>query len=864
MAIRHKISLLFWLAVAGGSSVVIVALALYLYLNPMLPSVDVLKEAKLETPLRIYSQNGELIGEFGEKFRTPVSLEQVPQSFVDAILSAEDDRFLEHSGVDIAGLARAASELLNSGQIRTGGSTITMQVARNFFLSREQTFLRKFNEILLALKIERLLSKEEILELYFNKIYLGKRAYGVGAAAAVYYGKSIDELSIAQLAMIAGLPKAPSAFNPINNPQRAVIRRNWILGRMLKLNHIDELTYQAAIVEPVTAAYHGPKLSYDAKYPAEMARLEAIDRYGLAAYSDGYSIYTTIDIEAQKAAQKAIVSGIDSYNQRHGYRGSEKSLLSIPANQWQKTLEKTPTVNGIEPAAIVAILTEEEWQLSQAESEPDEENILANDNAEFTTAPLTNDVEADTEIEEEQEQPLRLIIVALAKNGDTITIPWQPSKALRKFVTENRTSAIDDIRDILKEGDVIRVKHSSTQDPTYTLTELPSVSAALVSLNADTGDILAIVGGYDFSASSFNRATQAKRQPGSNFKPFVYAAALDRGFTAAKVINDAPIVFQDDQLESEWRPENSSGKFYGPTRLRKALYLSRNLVSIRVLREVGIEKTIDYLEAFPFLQNRLPNDLSLSLGSAALTPLEVATMYTAIANGGYVTNPHIVNKIVNQQGEVVFERKAHPCIKCRSGQDLVNETTSPIIEDELNEAESLDSILAESTSEEKEIAPDFDPRIMYVVDSMLKDVIQRGTGTRAKSLKRGDIAGKTGTTNGPVDAWFSGYTEDIVTTTWLGFDDNRFLGRREFGGSAALPIWIDYMKEVLPNYSETERKMPSGMKSVLIDNNTGEATTRENSNAVFEVFRSEFAPSIQQNESSNDEQIETDVFEEIF
>ncbi|MDG1662246.1 MAG: PBP1A family penicillin-binding protein [Pseudomonadales bacterium] len=861
------------LILMSGSGAILLGSAVYLYLNPKLPSVSVLREANLQIPLRIYSQNGELIGVFGEKFRTPVKMESVPKDFVHAILAAEDDRFLQHRGVDIAGLLRAAAELLRSGKIRTGGSTITMQVARNFFLSSEQTFIRKFNEIFLALKIERLLSKDEILELYVNKIYLGKRAYGVQAAAAIYYGKSIEELSLAQLAMIAGLPKAPSIYNPVNNPARALIRRNWILGRMLKLKSIDEATWLEATQEPVSASYYGPKLELDAGYAAEMARAVTIEKFGLAAYSEGLKIITSIDSAQQRGAEQAVVRGLNEYTHRHGYRGPEKRLGSVPTEQGINELQQLSEIKGTEPVII--------------------QNI----------GPIVSTPDGD-------EQALQL----LSSNGNVNEMKWRPTtNPIREYVDENRrAAAITDLSQLLKAGDIIRIRTPGSVDFRATnepadvfITQLPTASASLVALRPYDGAITSIVGGYDFQQSKFNRATQAYRQPGSNFKPFIYAAAFDTGYTAASVINDAPIVFSDDKLETAWRPENASGKFYGPTTLRRALYLSRNLVSVRLLREMGIDRAISYLQRFEFSAGALPRDLSLALGSYSMTPLEVARLYATIANGGYYVEPYIVHEIRNRNDDVLF--RANPalaCDECLSGlqpadntQNTLSNTTANKAEEHSSEqiideeAESLEQLIGDAATLEKlttgatpehakssepQPSDDYpiqtaryanrvmDERVAFILDSILQDVVRRGTGTRAKALKRNDIAGKTGTTNGPTDAWFSGYHPELVATAWLGFDGNQLLGRREFGGSAALPIWMTFMESALEDVPMATRKQPTGLKAIKIDRMTGMAPITTTTQTLFEKFREEYAPEISTSSESLKTTRQIELHEELF
>ncbi len=818
---RSYKSLILWLLLSGSCGTVVVLASFYLYLSPQLPEVETLRQVQLQTPLRIYSSDLKLIGEFGEKRRTPISYQEIPKHYIDAILAAEDDDFYEHHGVSIKGLLRAVSQLLQTGRKQSGGSTITMQVARNFFLTFKQTFARKFNEILLALQIERELTKPEILELYVNKIFLGNRAYGIQAAAQVYYGTTIDNLNVSQLAMIAGLPKAPSTFNPLINPDRALIRRDWILGRMLALGKIDETTYQNAIAEPITASYHGSILDLNAPYIAEMARKQALELFGDRAYTDGYTLITTIDSKLQAAAQVALREGLMSYDTRHGYRGPELTLEPVEENQlenWQKAVNAIPTFGGLKPAVITYV--------------------------------------GDKDIE------------AMLGDGSRVLLNWEDGLSrARPYINEDRRGPRPQTAaEIFSTGDVIRLTESG--DSQWSLKQVPKAQAALVALNPENGGIRSMVGGFDFNQSHFNRAIQAVRQPGSNFKPFVYTAALENGFTAATLINDAPIVVDDASLEGTWRPENSSGKFRGPTRLRKALYQSTNSVSIRVLRSIGVKKAIANMDRFGLNKDELPHDLSLALGSYALTPLQVATGYAVFANGGYKVEPFLIEKVTRDNGEIAFE--SSPLTVCRwcelarekeLAQDLDKNTpyegrsdasnNEPILstDSDFVESSNIEDLLgteqsAPSNQEipiETPIYPEaprvIDKQVAYIIDSILKDVVKRGTGRKALALKRNDLAGKTGTTNGPTDAWYSGYNNHLVTTTWLGFDQNSKLGRNEFGGSAALPIWIDYMKVALDGIPESSREQPNGLVTVRIDPATGKLAEPGAPNAIFEIFR---------------------------
>lgn len=839
-----------WLTLAGTGGALCLLAGMYLYLSPQLPSVDALRDVNLQTPLRIYSADNHLIAEFGEKRRTPIQYAEIPQTFINALLAAEDAEFFEHHGVSIKGLMRAATQLVLTGRRASGGSTITMQVARNYYLSRRKTFVRKFNEILLALRIEQELSKEEILELYVNIIFLGNRAYGIHAASQVYYGKPLSQLSLAQFAMLAGLPKGPSTMNPIANPPRALERRNWILGRMLELDMIDQDIHDRAIIEPVTASYHGSNVDVDAPYVAEMARAKAIELYGLDAYTEGYSVYTTVRSRLQNSAQKAVIDGLINYDSRHGYRGPEQQL-EVPED-YLASLNKQDS-----SASAAADSSDDNTDtVTPLEVESDQQTVTEQTSAE--------QVQQFAFFEEWQKTlqnipalgnliPAAVISVAeqsvnlLLSDGSIVQLQWEHGlKSAAPYINENAVGAKPKIAsDIVAIGDVVRLQK---EDDHYTLSQTPDAQAALVSLNPTNGAIISLVGGFDFNQSHFNRVTQAKRQPGSNFKPFIYTAALESGMTAASIINDAPIVFDDANLESTWRPENDGGRFDGPTRLRKALYRSRNLVSIRILQEMGIGTAIRGMSRYGFNEDELPRDLSLALGSHGLTPLEVVTGYAVFANGGYSVQPYLIERITDNNDTTVFE--AMPATVCDCDPE---ELDAPPAEDSeftidgdpfalpFAIKQALGLLDPEDYPRAEKVLED---RVVYIIDSILQDVIRRGTGVRAKVLQRGDLAGKTGTTNGPIDAWFSGYNGRVVTTTWVGFDQNTKLGVREYGGSAALPIWIDYMREALRNTSETPRTQPPGIVTVRIDPETGERARAGDPDAIFEIFREEKAPQL--------------------
>ena len=816
-----KIKILAWMTFFSFCGLVAVLSALYLYLAPTLPEADSLKQVQLQTPLRVFSSDGALIGEFGEKRRNPVSFQDIPRDLINAFLAAEDDQFYQHNGVDIKGLLRAASQLLKSGSIQSGGSTITMQVARNFFLTRQQTFSRKLNEIFLAIQIENSLTKNEIIELYANKIYLGNRAYGVEAAAQVYYGKPLQDLSLAQLAMIAGLPKAPSAYNPIANPSRALIRRNWILRRMKSLDMIDERQFEASLQEVDNAEFHGSKLDFQAPYVSEIARQKALSEFGTSAYEKGYKVYTTVDSNLQKAAQRAVLKGVLAYDQRHGYRGPEGKLTPIISKDAEE-VEVTDSEEGAESVVEESMPSISDETLKHWKSTIDQKKIIGD----FIPAVVIHTDDNGATI--------------VIKGGEEHRLEWKGHLAeVRPYIDENRRgSKPSSTSELLSTGDVIRIRKDETGKPR--LSQIPDAEAALVSLDPNNGAVKAVVGGLNFDNSHFNRATQAKRQPGSNFKPLIYTRALELGYSAASLINDAPIVFNDRKLETTWRPENAGGKFYGPTRLRQALYNSRNLVSIRLLRDMGISSVTPSLRRFGVATEELPKDLSLALGSHAMTPLKVAESYAVFANGGYRVEPYFVDRIEDIKGNVIYQSEpAIVCEECGKQIELDSDADISLLEDALKQQLLDDNQSVTTTSAERVMSP----QINYLMDSMLKDVIQKGTARRAKKLKRNDIAGKTGTTNGPTDAWFSGYQRNLVATAWLGFDDNSMLGRREYGGTSALPIWIDFMAVALKDEPHYQRPLPEGLVSVKIDPKTGERSAPGDPRAIFELFRLENTPS---------------------
>jgi penicillin-binding protein 1A len=802
-----------WTFILGIVATIVILAVTWFYLVPRLPDVNSLRDYHLQTPLRVMSRDGKLISEFGEQRRIPLTIDQVPQLYIDALLSAEDENFYSHYGVDPKALLRAAVRMVQAGgKIQGGGSTITMQVARNYLLTLDQTFIRKFNEILLSFQIEQELSKKQILEMYFNKMFMGHRAYGIEAASHVYYGRSISELDLPQLAMLAGLYKAPSKYNPISNPTRSKIRRDWILGRMLKLNYIQQEQFEVAIVTPITARFHSLKPETSASYVAEMVRSELFDAFPIEdVYTGGYRVYTTIDSKLQDAAQLAVQTGLLAYDRRHGYRGVEKNHgPNVNAEEAEKLLNRTPVFGPLQPA-IVRRVDEESAQL-------------------------------------------------LLRYGQIITINFSDMSWVRPRLSINSLGrAPDNISQILSPGDQVRVRQADDDAKVWYLSQVPDAQGALIALDPKDGAMIALVGGFEYLHSKFNRATQALRQPGSNFKPIVYSAALEQDFTAATLINDAPVVFNDASLEGSWRPENYSGKFFGPTRLRKALYKSRNLVSIRILREIGIKSAINYATRFGFKPQQLPRNLSLALGSASVPPIDVATAYASFANQGYQVKPYFIERIEDSLGKVLYQ--AQPTTVCPNCDyirhtdevdlDQSEDTQTTVINDVAIVAldQALDQEDAQQNTElvrpvtHLPIAPRImDERVNYIMHTILQDVVKKGTARKAKKLNRDDLAGKTGTTNDQKDAWFSGYVDTMVATAWVGFDQPATLGKNEFGSTAALPIWIDFMEIALKDVPQTQRQQPDDMVTIKIDEATGELARPGDASAVEEIFRAERTP----------------------
>ena len=755
--------------------------SLNIYIDSKLPDEEKIRDIELQVPLKIYTSDLKLIGEFGEKRRTALEFKNIPTHYINAVLAAEDDAFFEHSGVSYAGLIRSVYRLVRSGRIQGGGSTITMQVAGNYLTSRDISLFRKIKDIFLAYRLERAYNKEEIFEFYVNRIFFGNRAYGIAAASEVYYGKSLDQLNIAQWAMIAALPKAPSSINPLANPKRALIRRNWILERMLDLKYIHIEQFNLAIKAPITATYHGLVSEVEAPYVSETIRRFMIQQYGLGAYREGYEVYTSIDSLMQNAATLSITKGLEEYDRRHGFRKPENLIDLFPED-----------FSGINLASQAKYLaselegnTKENFNESSLDRVYDFLDEFTETNNRFPGVVLKADKE----------------LTVLLKTGSIASIPWSERMDwARPFITENRRGAKPkSYKDLLGFGDLVWIQKEELRGELF-LTQIPDVQGSLVSIDPNNGSIKALVGGYDFFLSKFNRAEQSSPLLGSNFKPFLYASAFSDGFTASSLINDAPIIFEDEALEEKWRPRNASGKFYGPTRLREGLLQSRNLVSVRLLRELGVEKAILYAQKFGFDKSRLPADLSLSLGTASLSPLMNAAAYSVFANGGKAVEPYFIEKIIDRSGKTVFQRA------------------------------------------KKDLQQVIDPRIAFLITDILQEAAFRGTARKVSFLKRRDFAGKTGTTNNAESTWFTGYNKSLVTTVWAGFDQPRSLGNREFGSSVALPIWLSFSKEIIDQIPVDNTLPPKGLSIIKIDKSTGKRADKDTKNSIFEYYLEEHTP----------------------
>ncbi|CAK2199293.1 PBP1A family penicillin-binding protein [Vibrio crassostreae] len=828
----------------------------YYYVKPELPDVATLRDVELQTPMQVFSQDGKLISQFGEKRRNPVTYDEIPRHLVEALIATEDSRFYEHPGIDPIGITRAAIVVAMSGSAKQGASTITQQLARNFFLSNEKKIMRKIKEIFIAIHIEQLLSKEEIMELYVNKIFLGHRSYGFGAAARVYFGKDLPDLTLSEIATLAGMPKAPSTMNPIYSVERATNRRNVVLRRMLDEKYITQAEFDEARSEELISKYHGAEIELSAPYVAEVARAWMVERYGEAAYTSGMKVYTTVDSKLQKAANQAAIKNLLSYDERHGYRGAEKVLWQTEQSAWDhekivKHLKSQPTYGDLVPAVVTAVDSKsaQVWVKNQGEG----------------------------------------------------TIEWQGMNWARKFLTDNRQGpAPSQAKEILAVGEQVWVRHEAvtgdevSEEPTeesataesetpvvWRLSQVPNANTAFVAMNPNNGAVLSMVGGFNFVHNKFNRATQSIRQVGSGIKPFIYSAAIEKGLTLASLINDAPINQWDKSQGTAWRPKNSPPTYVGPTRLRIGLAQSKNVMAVRVLREVGLDDTRNYLTRFGFDIDEVPRSETIALGAGSLTPMKVAQGYSVFANGGYYVEPFYISRVETPFGETEFE--ATPKVVCK--EDCKQTITADPMADEFAE---------QDVDAKVQYAPQvISEQNAFLVREMMYSNIWgggdwsagtgwNGTGWRAQPLKRRDIGGKTGTTNDSKDTWYSGYGPGMVATVWVGFDNhNRNLGRTkansnlgknqitgaEAGAKTAEPAWVDFMGTALAGVPAQRKEIPENIVRVRIDRDTGLLTNKFDSSSMFEYFEKGTEPTEYITERFNDDIYSTssgETVEELF
>ncbi|PTO82472.1 penicillin-sensitive transpeptidase [Vibrio splendidus] len=827
----------------------------YFYVKPELPDVATLRDVELQTPMQVFSQDGKLISQFGEKRRNPVTYDEIPRHLVEALIATEDSRFYEHPGIDPIGITRAALVVAMSGSAKQGASTITQQLARNFFLSNEKKIMRKIKEIFIAIHIEQLLSKEEIMELYVNKIFLGHRSYGFGAAARVYFGKDLPDLTLSEIATLAGMPKAPSTMNPIYSVERATHRRNVVLRRMLDEKYITQAEFDDARSEELISKYHGAEIELSAPYVAEVARAWMVERYGEEAYTSGMKVYTTVDSKLQKAANQAAIKNLLGYDERHGYRGAEKVLWQTAQSAWDqeqivKHLKSQPTYGDLVPAVVTAVDSKsaQVWVKNQGEG----------------------------------------------------TIEWQGMNWARKFLTDNRQGpAPSQAKEILAVGEQVWVRHEAitgdevSEEPTeeatadtetpveWRLSQVPNANTAFVAMNPNNGAVLSMVGGFNFVHNKFNRATQSIRQVGSGIKPFIYSAAIDKGLTLASLINDAPINQWDKSQGTAWRPKNSPPTYVGPTRLRIGLAQSKNVMAVRVLREVGLDDTRNYLTRFGFDIDEVPRSETIALGAGSLTPMKVAQGYSVFANGGYYVEPFYISRIETPFGETEFE--ATPKVVCKDNCDH-KVATDPM----------ADEFAEQDVDAKVQYAPQvISEQNAFLVREMMYSNIWgggdwsagtgwNGTGWRAQPLKRRDIGGKTGTTNDSKDTWYSGYGPGMVATVWVGFDNhNRNLGRTkansnlgksqitgaEAGAKTAEPAWVDFMGTALAGVPAERKEIPENIVRVRIDRETGLLTNKFDSSSMFEYFEKGTEPTEYITERFNDDIYSTssgEAVEELF
>ena len=801
---------------AASMAVSAAVIGAYYYVAPGLPAAETIRDIPLQIPLRIYSRDRRLIAEVGERRRILITFDELPSHVVSAFVSAEDRRFFDHPGIDYQGILRAGIRMIGTGEISGGGSTLTQQLARDYFLSREQLFTRKLREAFLAYKIEQEFSKEEILALFLNKMFFRQRAYGVAAASQVYFGKPLKDINVAEAATLAGVLPAPSQYNPVRSPTNAKVRRKYVLERMYDLDYVDKDTYQRAMMFPMQSQLHGTATELSAPYVAEMVRREMLERYGEDTYRAGFEVVTTLDSRLQNAASYSLRNGLFAFTRRRGFKGPiaelevDAELLQSPYDEWpeeiQLALADQPNPGGLAVAIVTA---------------------LNEDNS--------------TEI--------------ILQNGARDLLPWQGVSWAKPFIDRETTGEPPEvIADVLAPGQIIHVMPTTLG--TWALAQIPEAQSAVVSVDPRDGAITSLSGGFDFTMSKFNRAVQSARQPGSLFKPFIYSAALERGNTAATIIDDSPVVVISSELEDVWRPHNYSGKFYGPTRMREALVRSMNLASVRLLLyNTGVSNAVRHLEPFGFGGGALPPNGSLALGGGNASPLDMAQAYATFANGGFAVKPYVIDSISGPDGEILY--RAEPFVVCRECEDIPNEEPLEADLPEFDETMSLELMaeVGESYRPDASTAPELyadiraAPRVIteqnaYLIQNMMRDVILRGTGRRARVLGRSDLSGKTGTSNDRRDAWFGGYNADLVSVVWVGYDDDLPLGAGEEGSRTALPIWIEFNRFALRGAPINQLPVPEGIVSVRISKETGcPASALDPSyDVMFEVFREGHVP----------------------
>ena len=781
----------------------------YFFFKPGLPEINLVDEDVLQIPLKVYSADGILIGEFGDQKRRTIEFKDIPENLKNAFLAAEDDKFFQHKGIRVTSLIRAFYQMIKSGEIVSGGGTISMQVVRGYLLSREQKVIRKIKEIYLAFELESVATKEEILSLYLNTIFLGNRSYGVEAAANKYFAKSINELTLAEAALIASSAQLPSRINPIRSPDRSLVRRNWILGRMFKLGYIGKAQYLLAKDEPIALSQVNTRFSLDGRYIAEIARQAMIDRYGLSVYRDGFSVYTTIDSKLQQAALESIDKNLYAYDKRHGWREPINLLNKIPEVVFTEL--KNQNIDILYQTSNI----QDELGMNQLFISLIRDYFENSKNLDKHIGGIVVDV-----------KPERIIYLSNFFKLESLFWDDQYKWARRKINIDKLGPAPSNFYDIVRRGDLIYLTNIEGK---HYLDQIPEAEAAFISVNPIDGAIKTYIGGLNFSNSNFDRVRQSFPQAGSSFKPFIYTSAFANGYNPSDKINDAPIVFEDKNLESSWRPENYTGKFYGPIRLREALVQSVNLVSIKLLREMGISDTQAFLTRFGFEKTRLAPDLSLALGSSSFSPAEMVRAYSILANSENPKDPFFIEKILNRQGDVIYKHSSSP--EEKNSQESVD--AFPWFQTQIADETKPFTLLPSISN----FSDPIDPRVTFITKDILREALSRGSNARqVKVLKRDDIAGKTGTTNNSISTWFSGFHNNLATTVWVGTDDFSSLGDNEFGSSIALPTWVDFMRTALLELPNEIWKSPEGLSYVRVDRDTGKPTDQTSKNAYFELF----------------------------